>query len=108
MNKHIFNALMYDICNWSLNITLMAFVYSVSPWYALAIGGLFILRFGADVIYRKSLYNETVAARSKLLNDIQAHSLPTQDEYDTADFDQMEFPDEIIESPKTTDDKKVH
>lgn len=117
--KHFFNALMYDICNWGFNIAMVAFLWSTNHWYCVAICGLFVMRFIADFMFRRSMYAEQLEARTKLLKQLDQQqkitSSPLTDEEKLSleellehdDFDQSGDIDFLPETKKD-DDKKVH
>ena len=69
--KFDINGLMYDICNWALNITFVMFLWSLNKTYCVAIVGLFVLRFIAEMIYRNAIMKESEAARSKILEMVR-------------------------------------
>ena len=72
MGKHFLNALVYDICNWAVNIATVTFIWSISHFFTIAIVGLVILRHFADFFYRKSMYAEQLEARAKIMATFDA------------------------------------
>lgn len=116
--KFDINGLMYDICNWGLNFTLLAFVWSISHFFCIAIAGLFVLRFVAELIYRRSVMKEAAVARQKIIEMVKKQAARDGviglDPADLTEEEQLEL-EQIIEdhnnvivdiTPK--DDKKVH
>lgn len=59
-DKHFVHALMYDIFTWSLNVSLMLFIWSVSPYYATIVTGLFLFKFASSYVYRWSITKEQI------------------------------------------------
>ena len=106
--KHILTALIYDVTNWVLNITVVAFMWSINKTFATLIVGLFILRLFADYYYRKSLYaevNKTRSQMNEMFQDLTPDEVKSFDEEDFVDQDDAGF--ETIE-PKKDEGKKVH
>lgn len=71
MFKHYFNAVMYDIFNWVLNISVMMFLWKIDHFYAILIGGLFILRFMSSIIFNYTILRDKKETEQKLLQAFQ-------------------------------------
>jgi hypothetical protein len=103
-DKHFFIALMHDVINWTLNVTCMAFLWSMSKAFCITIVGLFLARFGADWLYRKSMYAEQVKARDLLLSQFN-NMKPSELAED--ELEQMYVEDDG-ETPKPDNKKVTH
>lgn len=104
LGKHFFNALMVDITNWTLNFTMVAFLYSVNKTYAVAIVCLVIMRYIAEFIFQRGMQKEMIAERDAILTQMQKLEGIVKQADNQQEF---EFGTVTPIKPKPTDDK-VH
>lgn len=72
MNKHFFNALMFDIFNWGTKIAIACFLFKMDVFYGTLITGLQISKIIADVIYKKALHDDLAQRQQNMLNDLES------------------------------------
>lgn len=62
----------YDIFNCAFNITTISFLWGISHYYAVALTGLFALKYTANMLYMKSFYKEQEDYKNKVMAEMQA------------------------------------
>jgi len=105
MEKTVFNALVCDICNWALNISMVVFLWSLSKFYCVLICGLFVLRFVADIMFKRSVM-EQQEFYAKKAQEALKHILEQAAEKD--DDNQYVVADDLGVAKVEEMDKKVH
>lgn len=110
MSKHLFNIIMLNVINWAFNISLAMFTWSVNHVYAVAIVGLYFLRMAAEIIYKKAMQEEVIAARAEFLEAARTQLLAEQSQ--NKQFSEEEpfetILNEFEEEKLVETDKKVH
>lgn len=72
MNKKLVHAVAYDIFNWSFNISTIAFMWSLSHYFAVLLTGLFAMKWVANRLYLKSLHKEQEDYRQQVMKQMNA------------------------------------
>lgn len=102
ITKAVVNALIRDIINWTLNFTIVAFMWQVSPKFAVAISCLTVMRELADFLFRRSMQQEMMEQRERMIQQIQQ-----LEQADTTNQETFDFGTVTPIKPKSTDDQ-VH
>lgn len=118
MNKpsFIFNIVLHEIFNWSLNIATVMFLWSLNHFYCILLTGLVVLRHVAKVIHNRhvnqieqELHKEMQEELIRFQNSTEFKQMLQQANKELAEEDpQMSIDDFIEPTTKTDENKKVH
>lgn len=115
--KHFFNALIYDIINWTFSISTVVFLWTTSHYWCTLLCGLFVLRYIADFVFRRALVREQMEMQQKLLTQFKENIQKTETNTAPAapsfvedlNTDEMfDLDDMPVNNNTVNDDKKVH
>lgn len=103
-NKNFFNAIVYDIINWSFNFVSIAFLWSIDHKWCVALVGLYAMRIVANFIYERGRLKEQEAMMKKGIEQFEK-MLSTKSSFEPDMFNDFNE-DEDLEEKKKEPSKK--
>jgi hypothetical protein len=120
MNKpsFIFNIVLHEVFNWSLNIATVMFLWSLNHFYCILLTGLVVLRHAAKVIHNRHMnkledeVNKEIEKEllrfQNAVNKAELKQMMQQAVEENTPDPQMTIDDFITPPAKTDENKKVH